>query len=483
MKDISGRPLLLKMLQILPDSDIPKSWLSFDKSFFSPDFPADCFFAQDSGRPFETKPYAQFETAGYPSAVPKSNDQFRGRSWMKPHEYQARNPLLSSRKPMVQKQLWRENSGCWRGPFAPFDTQPQSVQSYQPQHQPMPQGQCLPAERARTLSLPDINGQYLESDTKCLGGSQTFKDVKPNGPSPDMYHPVPKPSHCLAANTFASFMDVDEVGQTPPIFDFPDESKQQRPSLDLGDTSFHQPPGLMNDNTGGISPFHMKGSPDTDSVSTERHYTPTQAPIPWPTHKLPSQWNIQQQENWPDLNWTNIPLFQPGGQNPGFPNPEFDNSIPIDESFSLGALPQLNHNFQNAQSLFFPNPCKPGPNPSYDFCNIPDINTDTETTYHNNTMYFERQPSIGTDAISQERRDYRTIAFHGENANAFLIDCKRRGLSYKEIKRAGNFKEAESTLRGRFRTLTKSKEQRVRKPQWQPRDVSCLSVCGTRLIC
>jgi len=55
--------------------------------------------------------------------------------------------------------------------------------------------------------------------------------------------------------------------------------------------------------------------------------------------------------------------------------------------------------------------------------------------------------------------------------NAFLIECKRRGLSYKDIKRLGGFKEAESTLRGRFRTLTKTKEQRVRKPQWEERDV------------
>lgn len=59
-----------------------------------------------------------------------------------------------------------------------------------------------------------------------------------------------------------------------------------------------------------------------------------------------------------------------------------------------------------------------------------------------------------------------------DSRNAFLIDCKRRGLSYKEIKRMGGFKEAESTLRGRFRTLTKSKEQRVRKPKWLQRDVS-----------
>ncbi|PGG99440.1 hypothetical protein AJ79_08514 [Helicocarpus griseus UAMH5409] len=47
-------------------------------------------------------------------------------------------------------------------------------------------------------------------------------------------------------------------------------------------------------------------------------------------------------------------------------------------------------------------------------------------------------------------------------------------MSYKEIKEQGNFSEAESTLRGRFRTLTKRKEQRVRKPGWQEKDVRLL---------
>lgn len=63
---------------------------------------------------------------------------------------------------------------------------------------------------------------------------------------------------------------------------------------------------------------------------------------------------------------------------------------------------------------------------------------------------------------------------YSDSRNAFLIDCKQRGLSYKDIKRMGGFKEAESTLRGRFRTLTKTKEQRVRKPKWLDRDVSYL---------
>lgn len=58
--------------------------------------------------------------------------------------------------------------------------------------------------------------------------------------------------------------------------------------------------------------------------------------------------------------------------------------------------------------------------------------------------------------------------------DGFLIRSKLSGMSYREIKVKGRFKEAESTLRGRFRTLTKRKEQRVRKPQWQEMDVSNL---------
>jgi len=62
---------------------------------------------------------------------------------------------------------------------------------------------------------------------------------------------------------------------------------------------------------------------------------------------------------------------------------------------------------------------------------------------------------------------------HRDNAkDQLLIQCKLKGMSYKQIKEAGQFEEAESTLRGRFRTLTKPKEMRVRKPEWSERDVS-----------
>lgn len=57
----------------------------------------------------------------------------------------------------------------------------------------------------------------------------------------------------------------------------------------------------------------------------------------------------------------------------------------------------------------------------------------------------------------------------------FLVKHKQQGMPYKEIRRLGGFIEAESTLRGRYRTLTKSREARVRKPEWSEKDVSVFS--------
>ncbi|KAK5636632.1 hypothetical protein RRF57_012344 [Xylaria bambusicola] len=73
----------------------------------------------------------------------------------------------------------------------------------------------------------------------------------------------------------------------------------------------------------------------------------------------------------------------------------------------------------------------------------------------------EMIPSTSTDA----ERDAK---------NRFLVDSKLAGMTYREIRLQGGFTEAESTLRGRFRTLTKNKEQRVRKPEWQDKDIRLL---------
>ncbi|EXJ78300.1 hypothetical protein A1O3_09461 [Capronia epimyces CBS 606.96] len=56
----------------------------------------------------------------------------------------------------------------------------------------------------------------------------------------------------------------------------------------------------------------------------------------------------------------------------------------------------------------------------------------------------------------------------------YLVRCKEQGMSYKQIKESGGFNEAESTLRGRYRALTKPREARLRKPEWGQREIDLL---------
>lgn len=91
-------------------------------------------------------------------------------------------------------------------------------------------------------------------------------------------------------------------------------------------------------------------------------------------------------------------------------------------------------------------------------------------TFHSPCPTFDTHPfSIQLNSTSQanDRTSHRT-----KNKDQMLVELKQRGYSYKDIKIMGQFEEAESTLRGRYRTLTKPKEARVRKPEWGDREVS-----------
>lgn len=71
----------------------------------------------------------------------------------------------------------------------------------------------------------------------------------------------------------------------------------------------------------------------------------------------------------------------------------------------------------------------------------------------------EKQAEAEAEAISRDEKDQ------------YLLDMREEGYTYKEIKAMGHFTEAESTLRGRVRVLTKDRSERVRKPVWTDRDV------------
>lgn len=84
-------------------------------------------------------------------------------------------------------------------------------------------------------------------------------------------------------------------------------------------------------------------------------------------------------------------------------------------------------------------------------------------------------PSAVPDQSSLAEPELSPAKLHRQQQDERLLELRRAGMSYKDIKKEPGFEEcAESTLRGRYRTLTVAPEDRVRKPVWKPRDVSLL---------
>ncbi|KAK6436479.1 hypothetical protein LTR95_007330 [Oleoguttula sp. CCFEE 5521] len=78
------------------------------------------------------------------------------------------------------------------------------------------------------------------------------------------------------------------------------------------------------------------------------------------------------------------------------------------------------------------------------------------------------------DISAQEEEEYTKAVEDRRRKDDYLLSMRNRGYSYREIKRRGKFREAESTLRGRVRVLTKDKSERVRRPEWTEGDVRLL---------
>ncbi|KAG6106773.1 hypothetical protein E4U13_007239 [Claviceps humidiphila] len=63
-----------------------------------------------------------------------------------------------------------------------------------------------------------------------------------------------------------------------------------------------------------------------------------------------------------------------------------------------------------------------------------------------------------------------------EYQDRILMEDRRNGWSYKKIRAVRNFGVTESTLRGRYRNLTKRSHERPRSPTWTEKDVHLLKI-------
>ena len=90
-------------------------------------------------------------------------------------------------------------------------------------------------------------------------------------------------------------------------------------------------------------------------------------------------------------------------------------------------------------------------------------------------VQWSDKSNVPTQSHFQSR--FMTPLNDGEKAqrkkdDELLLQMKRDGRTYRDIRKALGRKVAESTLRGRYRSLTKPRRERVRSPKWTGADVS-----------
>ncbi|KAL4969327.1 uncharacterized protein BDV14DRAFT_196154 [Aspergillus stella-maris] len=303
-----------------------------------------------------------------------------------------------------------------------------------------------------------------------------------DAPSPHLFHPVPRHT----PQSVTSYFTSEKVPEASSALGQMDNSLPDRTSETNVCTA--QEPEWTNDNLlyPGLLPSQPTGTAsitsttDTYTVMAPSNTYNTSTVHSWPPISSQISFEVQQptaNQSEDDLSWNNAPIWtgvsQQQNQISQFPvtATDIDGLLYMGSSTETYVQPPslLDLSGLTSSTLYL----------NGDNSTSPEYN---QTQYLNDEVgsqdEFQRDDS--TDSCFNIPRNMPSRSGHTscvsswtvDAKNALLLDYKRRGLSYKDIKRIGGFKEAESTLRGRYRTLTKSKEQRVRRPQWHENDMA-----------
>ncbi|CAG8908911.1 unnamed protein product [Penicillium egyptiacum] len=487
------------MADVLAIPGVPKQWMAHPKEYadasrdlisaYSSDFLgiSDDFDKQLSSSPTDLfsffHPYTSdscldFHLLHHPS--PKTQTQQRprtlARAMMNQHRFQGHPTTL------IEDQ----------GHYMPLRVEDPHAAAYSQDMSPF----TVPLDLNSTLSR---NGStYCESDLESLEHFDEPFTTRTADRHAGLVHPTPR-SNMFAANN--SFLLGPEESSSLSSFRVSDVPQDEQA---FSNTQFNVPhPNIANYpmNT-HISP-HPHNTYLTPSITTAR--------TKLGAFSEDTQWGVCQPANMTDI-W--YPTRDPTGSSAesGWNNPNgYSAAWPVSNAYNLpdDCNEPETQVYRPTHGLpmppFGPTPLGSGPTgPTSHISHLPASGTyiaSIEVPQYQPTMHPMNVPSVhDTDFGSPDQKlasslspsfsastneEGRSPQQSGEGGvesgghysnerNTFLIDCKRRGLSYKDIKRVGGFKEAESTLRGRYRTLTKSKDQRVRKPKWQEKDIRLL---------
>ncbi|KAL6239319.1 hypothetical protein BDW75DRAFT_227220 [Aspergillus navahoensis] len=371
------------------------------------------------------------------------------------------------------------SNGVPNGDFSGRQTQT-SGEQYRHWHADFPLAEQ--AKSDRSTSQNSFHWEPQKTDYPSPKDTFTVEELSSNNvsaPTPDLSHPIPRHSPYAVTSYFAS----EKAPETTSTFE-PTESPLSEDKKCLVRES-----DWASDNLVYSCLLQERQSPDTTSLTTvSDKYTPgttdgtyhNHSVSPWPSIKTQLPWDAQRANATQckeDISWNEPRLFFDVEQHQS----HFD-QFPVTAD-NIHIWPSLGPNVETyvqPSSLLDPyaSTC-PG---LYLDGNTVTQQEHSPVQYSSNTLAHQDglRPDESTDSFFSGHIPYqsshvgRMTPWTNDVKNALLIEYKRRGLSYKDIKRIAGFKEAESTLRGRFRTLTKSKEQRVRKPQWHEKDVRLL---------
>lgn len=340
----------------------------------------------------------------------------------------------------------------------------------------------------QTQSLSECSSHWatFKVESPSPEGQLMFDDYGSSNasvPTPDLFHPIPR--HIPYTEIMPETISTFEQTETP-----------QGNHLYESSGRLVQEPDWTNDALTLQTLLHEVQSPGTTTspVTVAGNHTPSTIDgivSPWPALKIQGHWGVQQQpsviQNDHDVLWNEPQVYSDI-------DPQQDQFCQFTEtSDDINGLPYIvGPGFEtfgaqsSSSSSPFDTTCVPTSFPNFyqqgdatqlqDFNKIPYPNPNNYIPFSNGLPQTNSAGSFfntfGQISSYQPSYTERMNSWTNDARNALLIECKRRGLSYRDIKKIGGFREAESTLRGRYRTLTKSKDQRVRRPHWKDNDVS-----------
>ncbi|KAH6635959.1 hypothetical protein F5144DRAFT_486546 [Chaetomium tenue] len=295
----------------------------------------------------------------------------------------------------------------------------------------LPQTSFRPGDALHHLSLPPMFESDLSTSSKLYASSGMLEAMALDDPE----HPIWDASPAVRGEYEEPTYTKTEPGQT-------DDDKTVSPKL----LKIRQTPTPSSSceslHTSFLSDTHLHEQPDAMEPLPSVE-VPLPSTAPKPRKQLPDA---------PTRGLRSLPYTNNTHRRPSPTDSDFSSSA--SGSFDRRPHPKARHVESESTS-----PSSPSPSP------VP-IKPPKPLPSHLRRPPRAREPVKLTDRKSKDE---------------FLVKHKQQGMTYKEIRRLGGFIEAESTLRGRYRTLTKSREERVRKPEWSEKDLHLLET-AVRLL-